>query len=277
MLSREPMVFEASRLKAAFAAVSFGAVSVLMISVQLAGDSSEQSVIRMMLGWAFVAMFSWLALASVARLAFTPRVVVDHHGIRLEGGLRPATLAWAEVSRIDVIEVRGMAWLLISGREPHRGISLEGWRLSAQEMKSRIISFRQGLEHDPSPGDIASFVPEEESDERNRLRRQGMIVVVIGAGMAFLSMSDARMAVMQHFTSGADIRWSLSPTYGELALAVTALLTVVAGLVRWLCPVGKRANPPLLSTKTELTVLGLCALPLSAAAWMLFNWIAHPV
>jgi len=270
------LVFEASRLKAAFCAVGSAAMVYVIYASQNPATTSVQSPVNPLAAWSFAVLFGICFLAALLRLVFLPKLVVDQHGLRCEGGLRPAALSWNDVTRIDVLEVRGLAWLTVTGSAPRHGFLLQGWKLSAHEMKSRITQFREGLGQTPSEKDCAAVVPGDESDERNRMRRHGMVTVVVAAVMAFLSFGDVRQVGVQDLPVGVDFQWAVAPTLWRIALAAAALIVSFVGFARWFWPTGKRANPPLLSTVSEWTVLSICILSLFYAAWMLFAGLAYP-
>lgn len=271
------LVFEASRLKAAFCAVGSGALVYLIFASQVSATASDQSSLHSLVVWGFAALSGGCFVAALLRFAFLPRLVVDQHGVRCEGGLKSVTLTWNEVIRIRVYEIRGMSWLMVTSTRRRQGLFLQGWKLSAHEMNSRIIRFREGLGQLPTEEERASVIPEEESDQRNLIRRQGMIIVVVAAGMAFLSLSETRQVAVDDLPPGVDFQWAVAPTTWGMALAAVALATSIVGFTRWFWPVGKRANPPLLSTMSEWTVFTICMLPLLCAGWMLFAGLAHPV
>lgn len=270
------LVFEASRLKAAFSAVGSAAVVYAIYISQNAVTMSGESPVHPLAAWGFATLAGSCLVAALLRLVFLPKLVVDQNGLRCEGGLRLVTLSWHEVARIDVLEIRGLAWLMVNGSAPRHGMLLQGWKLSAHEMKSRIIQFRVGLGQRPSASDCAAVVPNDESDERNLMRRQGMVTVVVAAVMAFVSFGDVQQVGVQNLPAGVDFQWAVAPNLWNMALAIAALAVSFVGLARWFWPTGKRANPPLLTTASEWTVFSICMLALFFAAWMLFAGLAHP-
>ena len=270
------LVFEASRLKAAFCAAGSAAMVYVSYASQNPVTTSGGSPVHPLAAWGFAVLFGSCLVAALLRLVFLPKLVVDQNGLRCEGGLRPVALSWNDVVRIDVLEIRGLAWLTVTGSAPRHGLFLQGWKLSAHEKKSRITQFRAGLGQAPSVNDCAAVIPNDESDERNRMRRQGMVTVVVAAVMAFLSFGDVRQVGVQQLPAGVDFQWAVAPNLWNMALAIVALAVSLVGFSRWFWPTGKRASPPLLTTATEWTVLSICMLALFCAAWMLFAGLAHP-
>lgn len=253
-----------------------GTLSVLTASILLAEPDSGRSLLQTISQWAFVILFGVGCVYALIRLMLPPRLIVDRDGLRCEGGLRPGSLAWNDVAQIDVIAVGGSSWLYISGPNTRRDLLLQGWKLSGAEIKSRITRFREAIGQKPPSADLVMIVPEDESDQRNRVRRQGMVLVAVAALLALLSLGGVQQVGVQDLPPGIDFQWVTPPTHLGLALIVVALATSIVGIARWLWPTGKRANPPLLSTSLEWFILGAAALVLFGAAMVLVTWFLHP-
>ena len=142
----KPLVVAPSRVKTLFYWMMIGPFGLFSLWAGLAGGLPSLSiwgrVVLALLASAGV-LSTWFALW---RCLFPPRLIIDHAGIRIEGGMwwtdRP--VRWSDVKSVEV-------WNLIHGHEiacvsritSRYRLTLKCWKLSSPELKRRVDEYRR--------------------------------------------------------------------------------------------------------------------------------------
>lgn len=93
-------------------------------------------------GWAVLVFFGFAGMVSLAQLVWPSRLVFDANGIVFQYLLMTYRRRWADMARIDVVQIRSTRIVKLIAKPGGKDLALGGvWSVSTDELTSLVQSY----------------------------------------------------------------------------------------------------------------------------------------